>query len=153
MISATVSHANTSFFKSIILDQIIFHRVRHFARYFLPCLPLFFSIFDELWTMINFPPCLNFKTLPRLFIFPLLFVTLLFLPFSTLNVPTKMFFYRLTSSSMCHHSSMYSLYLTVAFSAMIEWRFWFPKKKKKNKITGDKFTNVVLYPNGCRYLI
>ena len=116
---------------------------------FCPVCHFSFSIFDELWTMINFPPCLK---LSKTFYFSTMFVTLLFLPFSTLNVPTKMFSYRLTSSSMCHHSSMYSLYLTVAVSAMIEWRFWFPKKRKKY-ITGDKFTNVVIYPNGCWDLI
>ena len=95
---------------------------------FCPVCHFFFSIFNELWTMINFPLCLK---LSKTFYSSTMFVTSLFLPFSTLDVPTKMFFYRLTSSSMCHHSSMYSLYLTVAVSAMIEWRFWFPKKRKK----------------------
>ena len=115
---------------------------------FCPVCHFFFSIFDELWTMINFPLCLK---LSKTFYFSTMFVTLLFLPFSTLNVPTKMFSYRLTSSSMCHHSSMYSLYLTVAVSAMIELRFWFPKKIKI-KLLG---TNSLMssFPNGYWDLI
>ena len=128
----------TSFSTELDTSWDIFYLVCHFL----------FSIFDELWTMINFPLCLK---LSKTFYFSTMFVTLLFLPFSTLNVPTKMFSYRLTSSSMCHHSSMYSLYLTVAVSAMIELRFWFPKKIKI-KLLG---TNSLMssFPNGYWDLI
>ena len=149
MINATVSHANTSFFKSIILDQIIFHRVWHFARYFLPCLPLF--LFHIQWTLYHDKFSTVFKTLQDLLFFHYV-CHFAFFAFFHIECTDQDVFYRLTSSSMCHHSSMYSLYLIVAVSAMIEWRFWFPKKKKK-KITGDKFTNVVIYPNGCWDLI
>ena len=116
MINATVSHANTSFFKSNILDQIIFHRVRHFARYFLPCLPPF--LFHIWWTLDHDKFSTVFNTIQYfiyLFFRPVCHFS--FLPFSTLNVPTA------TSSPMCR------LYLIVAIFAIIEWRFWFAQQK------------------------
>ena len=100
---------------------------------FCPVCYFFFSIFDELWSLLDHDKFSTmFNTLQDFFFFffflnfSALFVTLLFCLFPHWMYRPRFFFTGL-HLAQC----VTSLYLSVAVSAMIEWRFWFPKKRKK----------------------
>ena len=76
---------------------------------FCPVCYFFFSIFDELWSLLDHDKFSTmFNTLQVFFFFffflnfSALFVTLLFCLFPHWMYRPRFFFYRLTSSSMCH---------------------------------------------------